>query len=135
MTKKVAEYDRPHERTRMMEDTQAQHLTLRHATCCNLNHWVRTMPPAQMRDHAAPHCDKECSDTSRQMLDINTDDGEDMTEDEIMQSRLHVKLVGLGLTSAEAVMEAAYVGSWGLCKALVTKNLQQVAGGRGNLPD
>jgi hypothetical protein len=134
MLKKVDEYTKLHERTRAMEDTQAQYLTLRYATCCNLNHWVRTVPPEQMREHAALF-DKECLDTLRHMLDVPTIDGDDLTEDEIIQCRLHVKLGGLGLTSAEAVMEAAYVGSWGLTKTLINEILKPLAALPGNLPE
>ena len=87
-----------------------------------------------MREHAALF-DKECLDTLRHMLDVPTMGGDDLTEDEIVQCRLHVKLGGLGLTSAEAVMEAAYVGSWGLTKTLISEILKPLAALRSNLPE
>ena len=118
MTVQIQKYDPLHERTRSMEDTQAQHLALRHATCCNLNHWLRTVPPDLMKVHAQTY-DRETLLTMMHMLGMEGEDANGLTAEEILQCRIHVRLGGLGLTSAEAVMEAAWTGSWALCEGLV----------------
>jgi hypothetical protein len=89
MTAQTQKHDPLHERTRSMEDTQAQCLALRHATCCNLNHWLRTVPPDLMRVHAQSH-DRETLLTVMHMLGMEGEgSGSDgLTVEETLQCRI-----------------------------------------------
>ena len=71
-----------------------------------------------MRPHAQEY-DRQTLDTLKDMLGLVEEDGNELTRQELLQCRLHVKLGGLGLASAEAVLEAAWTGSWSLCNSQV----------------
>ena len=76
-----------------------------------------------MRVHAQTY-DGETLLTAMHVLGMEGEDSNGLTVEDILQCRIHVRLGGLGLTSAEAVMEAAWTGSWALCESLVAKDIK-----------
>jgi hypothetical protein len=122
MQSKVDQYLHLHELTRAIPDLQQQYLLLRFCTNSNLNHWIRTMPPAEMQ----PFCsqfDAEVLQTLKVLLKASPirPGADSMSQLEIMQARQHTKWGGLGLMSSESISPAAWVGSWSLTKYLIHK--------------
>jgi hypothetical protein len=122
MQEVVQRYTELHELTRALPDTQSQYLLLRFCTCTNITFWLRTVPP-ELTEEFAQQFDQEVLYTAYDMLGIDTGQAdyttEPLTDLQIAQLRQHLQKGGLGLTSAEGVIHAAWVGSWCLTKELI----------------
>jgi hypothetical protein len=123
MQKVVDGYDEMHERLRELDDPQTQYLLLRYCCCNNLNHWLRTVAPEDVKE-AAQRFDAAVHATICTMLSPQNQTFELPSRSED-QARLIVKKGGLGLISAEPTADPAWLGSWSLTKPLLKSVLQK----------
>ena len=114
------------------DDCSAQALALLLRRCiapASFNYWLRTVPPAQVAQHA-DRFDRVIYDLVRHLLGSGDDPALEPTtvSGALAKRRMHLagKLGGLGLTSAVTTSKAAYVGSLALVGCLIARTLEPV---------
>jgi hypothetical protein len=127
-------YNSLHELTIGLPDAQCQYLLPKYCTCCNLVHWLRTVPPRVMHEFA-----EQYDEATLQTLETILKTGEDrqhmgmsgLSALQVLQFRQHARKGGLGLPGSVFLTIPAWLGSWCQNKPLI----QKLLGTNGNLLD